>query len=237
MGKGTSVAIVLAAGQGKRMHASVQKQYLMLHGYPLLYYALRTFEKSEVDSIVLVAGDGEQEYCRGEIVEKYSFRKVTRIATGGRERYHSVYEGLCAAEGADYVLIHDGARPFVTEEIISRTLVGAREHGACVAAMPAKDTIKIADGDGFVAETPQRSHVWMAQTPQAFSYELIWGAYRDLIQSEQTGHPIEVTDDAMVLEMMRGHRAKLAEGSYENIKITTPLDFQIAEWLLREKEL
>ena len=237
MKKERCTAIVLAAGQGKRMYAPVQKQFLILHGYPVLYHSLKVFEESPVDEIVLVAGAGELDYCRREIVEKYGFHKVTHIAAGGKERYHSVYEGLKAAKGADYVLIHDGARPFVTEAIIARTLAGARECGACVAGMPAKDTIKLAGADGFAAETPERSRVWMIQTPQTFSYELIYGAYHELIELERNGHAVNVTDDAMVLEMVRKRHSKLTEGSYENIKITTPSDLQIAELFCREKEI
>ena len=237
MKKERCTAIVLAAGQGKRMHTSVQKQFLTLHGYPVLYHSLKVFEESPVDEIVLVAEAGELDYCRREIVEKYGFHKVTYIVAGGKERYHSVYEGLKAAKGADYVLIHDGARPFVNEAIIARTLAGARECGACVAGMPVKDTIKLVGADGFATETPERSLVWMIQTPQTFSYELIYGAYRELIESEKNGYAVNVTDDAMVLETMRKCHAKLAEGSYENIKITTPSDLQIAELFCTEKEM
>ncbi len=229
MEKGTTAAVVLAAGQGKRMQAGVPKQYLQLNGYPVLYYSLKAFEESAVDQIVLVTGAGEVEYCKKEIVQRYGFGKVSRIVTGGRERYHSVYAGLQAAEGADYVLIHDGARPFVTLDIISRTLEGARNCGACVAGMPVKDTIKIVDEAGFAKVTPERSKVWMVQTPQTFSYAMIFQAYDMLIKQEKMGKTIQVTDDAMVLETVSGRPSKLVEGSYENIKITTPEDLTVAE--------
>lgn len=235
MKKEKDTAIILAAGQGKRMNAAVQKQYLLIQGYPVLYYSMKAFEESIVDDIVLVTGAEEMEYCKKEIVERYGFRKVKKIVAGGKERYHSVYEGLKAAEKTDYVLIHDGARPFVTGEIIARTLEGARVHGACVAGMPVKDTIKLIDEEGFTESTPDRNTVWMVQTPQTFSYPLILEAYRELIEQEKAGAQIKVTDDAMVLETMSRKPTKLVEGSYENIKITTPSDLQIAESFCREK--
>ena len=142
----------------------------------MLYYALKAFEESNITDIVLVTGHGETEYCRRELVEKYAFTKVTAIVEGGKERYHSVYEGLKAAKGTDYVLIHDGARPFVDEKLIARLIDTVKECQACVAAVPVKDTIKIADGDGFVKETPDRSLLWQIQTPQAFFYPLILDA-------------------------------------------------------------
>lgn len=236
MKKEMCTAVVLAAGQGKRMNSAIQKQYLLIKGYPVLYYAIKAFEESPIDQIILVTGMEEMEYCQKQIVEKYGFKKVKQIVAGGKERYHSVYEGLKAANGSDYVLIHDGARPFVTEEIILRTLEGAKECGACVAGMPAKDTIKIADEAGFAELTPERSKVWMVQTPQTFSYPIICDAYKEVIEQEKQGHIIKVTDDAMVLECVSGKRVKLVEGSYENIKITTPSDLQIAECLLHERE-
>lgn len=219
------VAIVLAGGSGKRMNASVHKQYLLIKEKPVLYYSLKAFEDSEVDEIVLVVGAGEIDYCRQEIVEKYGFKKVKAIVTGGKERYHSVFEGLKAVQSADYVLIHDGARPFVDEEIICRTMSSVKDYQACVVGMPVKDTIKIADEKQYAKETPERKYVWMVQTPQAFSYDMIYDAYEKMLQNENTA----ITDDAMVLESMTSHQVRLIEGSYRNIKITTPEDLIIAE--------
>lgn len=229
MKKETAAAIILAAGQGKRMNSGIQKQYLQLKGYPVLYYSLKAFEDSDVDDVILVTGEKEIEYCSREIIERYGLQKVRAIVAGGKERYHSVYEGLKAVGEPDYVLIHDGARPFVTVNIIARTLEGARSCGACVAGMPAKDTVKLADDRGFTASTPPRDSVWMIQTPQTFSYPLIFSAYRELIEREVSGQEISVTDDAMVLETISGRKSRLVEGSYENIKITTPSDLRIAE--------
>ncbi len=226
-----SAAIVLAAGQGKRMQSHVQKQFLLLNDRPLITYALEAFENSPVDQIILVTGSDEIRYCREEIAEKYGFSKVTKVIAGGRERYHSVYEGLKAAKGAEYVLIHDGARPLLNQEIISRALEGATEYGACVVGMPVKDTIKTAGADGFVASTPNRSTLWQVQTPQAFFYPWISQAYEKLFSREE--YQQGVTDDAMVLEAMTSHKVKLIEGSYFNIKVTTPEDMAVAEALLK----
>lgn len=218
-------AIVLAAGVGKRMNSKIQKQYMLLGGKPVLFYALDAFEKSRVDEIILVVGKGEIEYCRKEIVEKYKFHKVTKIVEGGKERYHSVYEGLKAIDTADYVLIHDGARPFINQQILVRAIEAVKQYQACVVGMPVKDTIKITTEDGFSKETPERKHVWMIQTPQCFSYPLIFDAYQKMLQNEDT----TITDDAMVLEKVKGLPVKMVEGSYRNIKITTPEDLLVAE--------
>lgn len=228
-----TTAIVLAAGQGKRMGAKVQKQFLMVHGYPVLYYSLYAFQQSFVDDIILVTGADEVSYCKGELVERYGFTKVRKVIPGGKERYHSVYEGLKASGNTDYVLIHDGARPLVTEEIMKRTMEAAKQFQAAAAAMPVKDTIKLADPWGFTAATPDRSSLWMMQTPQTFSYQAILEAYTKLIEQEKNGHTVSVTDDAMVLEYISGGKVKLVEGSYENIKITTPSDLKIAEVFLK----
>ena len=231
MKKEKVTAIVLAAGQGTRMGGKTAKQYLLLDGRPVLYYALLAFEKSMVDEIILVAGEKDLPFCRTEIVEKYGFSKVTRIVAGGKERYHSVYQGLKAAGGADYVLIHDGARPFVSDDIISRTIEAVKKEKACVVAMPVKDTIKIANEDHYAIETPNRSKVWMIQTPQAFSYDLILHAYEKVLASGDT----MITDDAMVLEKAENIPVKLVQGSYTNIKITTPEDMKIAEIFLKDR--
>ena len=235
MKKEKCTAIILAAGRGKRMNSAVQKQYMQLLEYPVLYYSIKTFEESLVDEIILVTGMDEQEYCKKEFIEKYGFHKVQKIVSGGKERYHSVYEGLKAAGDSDYVFIHDGARPFVTTDIIARTLAGAKEYGACVAGMPVKDTIKIINEQGFTVQTPARDKVWMMQTPQTFSYPLILDAYMKLIEQEQLGHKIDVTDDAMVLERVGKIQSKMVNGAYENIKITTPSDLQFAEYLQQKK--
>ena len=229
MEKQKYAAIVLAAGSGKRMNSKVHKQYLIIQDRPVLYYSLKAFEDSAVDEIVLVVGKGEEKFCRKEIVDKYGISKVKAIVEGGKERYHSVFEGLKQTSDADYVLIHDGARPFVNQDIIRRCMQEVQKYQACVVGMPVKDTIKIADEEGYAKQTPDRKNVWMIQTPQTFSYALIYEAYEEMLKTEDTA----ITDDAMVLERIKGKKSKLIEGSYRNIKITTPEDLLIANVYLQ----
>lgn len=230
-------AIVLSAGKGTRMNADIPKQYLMLEDRPVLCYSLQVFEQSRIEEIILVSGREDLEYCHREIVDKYGFTKVKAVVPGGKERYHSVYCGLMELaklpEPPDYVMIHDGARPFVDQAIITRCAEAVEESQACVAGMPAKDTVKIADEHQFAVETPKRSLVWQIQTPQVFSFPLIYQAYRELLELENNGTAISVTDDAMVLETVMKKQVRLVEGSYKNIKITTPEDLEIAKVFLQ----
>lgn len=234
-----TTAIVLAAGQGKRMGTDVAKQFLLLNGQPVLYYSLKNFEDSSVDEVILVTGEAMQEYCKKELVEKYGFQKVKRIVTGGEERYHSVAFGLRAVSpDCDHVLIHDGARPFATPDIIERGISAVREYHACVIGMPAKDTIKTCDKEGFATGTPNRNYVWQIQTPQIFDYPLIADAYEKLLLKEEElkAEGIVITDDAMVAELFTDFRVKLVEGSYRNIKLTTPEDLDVAELFLKSEK-
>ena len=225
MQKEKCTAIVLAAGQGQRMGTKVQKQYLEIAQRPILYYSLCAFSKSPlIDEIVLVVGQNQKEYCQKEIVEKYQIQKVKAIVEGGVERYHSVWNGLQEVEEG-YVFIHDGARPFIDEEILNRAYQEVKKCKACVVGMPVKDTIKVSDNDGFVQDTPERSYLWLIQTPQVFETALVKKAYARLMEQDE----VKVTDDAMVVEQMLGDKVKLVEGSYENIKITTPEDLEIAK--------
>lgn len=226
-----AAAIVLAGGRGSRMKADIPKQYLELGGKPLLYYSLKAFEDSSVNKVVLVTGAGEEEYCRREIVERYGFQKVTEVTAGGRERFHSVCSGLSCLDGAtQYVLIHDGARPFLTVGLIEDMIRAVAEYGACAAGVPSKDTIKIADDDGIVIDTPDRSHVWQVQTPQAFRLELIREAYDKLLKEENPS----ATDDAMAAEKLGCCSVHMVMGSYANIKITTQEDLAAAKGILEQ---
>ena len=226
-----NTAIGLAAGRGKRMNSSIQKQFMDLGGYPVLYYSLRCFQDSPlIRDIILVAGEEEISYCKSEIVERYGFSKVCAVVPGGRERYDSVYAGLCACSGCDYVVIHDGARPFVTEEILRRGMEGVRATGACVAGMPSKDTVKLMGDDGCISGTLNRDRVWIIQTPQIFSYSIVRSAY-DKLQDQDKSH---ITDDAMVVERNGEASVRLVEGSYRNIKITTPEDLEVGEIYLKK---
>lgn len=233
MEKKYCTAVVLAAGSGRRMGTKVHKQYLLLDGKPVLYYSLKTFQESElIERIILVSGRGEEDWCRKNIVEKYALTKVTDVVSGGKERYDSVWNGLQRAGREGYVYIHDGARPFVDKEMIRRAYECVIREKACVAGMPVKDTIKVVDEEEFVTDTPDGSSLWMVQTPQVFESELITDAYSMLKSS-----PSEtVTDDAMVVERMMGLPVKMFRGSYENIKITTPEDMDIAEVFLKKKK-
>ncbi len=223
-------AVILAGGRGSRMHSDVQKQYMLLAGKPLICHALEVFEQSPVDQMVLVVGAGEEDYVRREILSGMELSKLCAVTAGGKERYHSVYEGLKALDGCDYVLIHDGARALVTGDVIDRAIQGAVEFEACVVGMPVKDTIKVSGGDGYAESTPDRSRLWQVQTPQAFSYSLVRGAYDRVMADESLQRGI--TDDAMVVETVTRRRVKLIEGSYENLKVTTPEDLILAEALL-----
>jgi len=228
-------AVVLSAGVGSRMKSDIPKQYMDLLGKPVIYYSLKAFEENAFSSIVLVCGKDDIEYCQKEIVEKYGLKNVTAIVHGGKERYHSVYEGLKAISGADYVFIHDGARPMLNADIIERLKEAVVQEEAAVAGMPVKDTIKIVDDEKYVADTPERKYVWQVQTPQCFAYSIIYDAYKSIIQDEEEGWTIpNITDDAMVLEYATDHEVKMVEADYRNIKITTPEDLKIAALFLSE---
>lgn len=227
------VAIVLAAGEGKRMGSGIPKQYMIIKSRPMVYYSLKTFQESEVDEIILVTGIDEIEYCQKYIVDKYKFSKVKKIVPGGCERYESVYMGLQAIENADYVLIHDGARPMINQKIVFDSIRGAIKYGACVVGVPAKDTIKVVDAEEYAKETPPRKILWIVQTPQSFQFELVKNAYEKLIESGDT----TATDDAMAVEQYSGHKVKLIMGSYDNIKVTTPEDVRISRAFFRTRKL
>ena len=232
--KKNCTAIVLSAGQGKRMGTSVQKQYIELQGKPIIYYTLAVFQKSEIiDDIILVVGKEQLKYVQEEIVRKYHFTKVKTVVEGGHERYASVWQGLKVREydkyyeniQDGYVFIHDGARPFVDKEMLERAYDTVRKYKACVAGVPSKDTVKIVDENQFAVNTPVRKYVWIVQTPQVFETELITQAYKNLMEHDREN----VTDDAMVVEQEMQIPVKLYEGSYCNIKITTPEDLDTAK--------
>lgn len=241
-----AVAIVLAGGSGSRMNSHVAKQYMLIRGKEVIFYSLSTFQKNEhITDIVLVARNEDLEYCRNEIVNKYGFDKVRRIVSGGKERYASVYQGLLAVGdifnaganqacvcGNQLVLIHDGARPFVTNEMINSSIECAGETGACTVGVPVKDTIKIVDENMNGIETPDRKFLYQIQTPQTFKYKLIMDAYEKMYLERNAARTCEkaiITDDTMLVEMYSGIKSKVILGNYENIKITTPEDINIAE--------
>jgi 2-C-methyl-D-erythritol 4-phosphate cytidylyltransferase len=224
-------AVVLAAGQGKRMNSPVAKQYLTLKEKPILYYSLKAFEKSSVDEIILVTGAGQVEYCDVNVVKKYRLNKVTQIIEGGAERYDSVYRALTAIGQTDYVLIHDGARPFISAGLIETMIREVIELKACILGTPVKETIKVVDSKGFITATPDRNNLWAAQTPQAFEFQAIKKAY-DMLYQDITR--TNITDDAMVYEAYMKKPVKMLSGDYNNLKITTPEDLSQAEALANE---
>ena len=221
-----TVAILLSAGVGKRMNSDVPKQYMRINDKEILYYTIKAFEESKVDEIVIVTAKEDIEYCRNEIVDKYEFKKVKKIVSGGRERYNSVCNGLKSIDEVDYVLIHDGARPCVLKDDINNMILCVQENKACIMAVNAKDTIKIVR-DGYIDSSPDRSMMWQAQTPQAFEYVKIKRAYNKLIE-EEIYKEINITDDASVWSLFNEEKVKIYEGKYTNIKITTPEDIEIA---------
>lgn len=229
-------AIIMAAGKGKRMQTAVSKQFLPVCGKEILAWTVDVFEKSPlVDTILLMASaDGKEDVQH--LWDSYGWKKVATVLEGGKERQNSVANGLAAVgEETDIVLIHDGVRPFVTEEMIADSIVAAQAYGGAVIGVPAKDTIKVCSADGLAVETPDRSTLWQIQTPQTFQRDLIVNAYEKADRDGFLG-----TDDASVAEFA-GHQVKVVMGSYRNIKITTKEDLVIAEAFfkedLKEKEM
>lgn len=222
-------AIVLAGGSGSRMKSDKAKQFIEVDGKPLIYYALRTFEASVVDEIILVTRQQDIPFMREEIVKKFSFNKVRRIVAGGKERYDSVENGIKACDKRNQIImIHDGARPFVTNAMILSSISAARRYKACTVGMPVKDTIKVVDAEGFGIDTPDRSSLYMIQTPQTFDRSVIQEAYSRM-RADSKGN---VTDDTMLVEKYLDQKVKVIEGNYSNIKITTPDDIPLAEAIL-----
>ena len=220
------IAIIPAAGHGSRMGADKNKLLLELSGRPVLAWTLEAFESCPlVDEVFLVANE-QDIFSYRDIVKTYCFSKVKEILRGGETRAESVYLGLLAAEKADIVVVHDGARALVTPEIIEKTIEESRGTGAAIAAARAVDTVKKTDG-GFITETPDRASLFMAQTPQVFRRQLLL----DAMEKDRSG----ITDDASAVEKAGG-RVKIAETGYENIKITTPFDLMIAEAVLAKRE-
>lgn len=226
-------AVVVSAGVGKRMGTAVSKQYLPVGGKPIVAHALEAFERSTaVDAVVLVVGAADVGYGE-ELVREHGFRKVLRIVPGGAERQQSVRLGVEALTealpGAEWVLVHDAARPLVTAELIERCLAGADASGAAVPGVPLKDTVKTANRDNIVVATPDRKSLWAVQTPQAFRVGLLLEAHRAAEADGFLG-----TDDAMLVERL-GVEVKIAEGDPRNVKVTTPDDLEPVERWLAER--
>lgn len=228
-----SAAVVLAGGRGKRMNMNIPKQYIELNGKPLICHTLECFEQSFIDEIVVVTGAGETDFFKKNIVDKYGYTKVENIVEGGKERYHSVLNGLRAIESADYVYIHDGARPCVTKTLLERGRENVKRYGAVIAAVKVKDTIKIVAADGAIQSTPDRNLLWQIQTPQIFRLSDIKAAYEKMIQDPQRGI---ITDDATVMENYGELSVHVFEGDYDNIKVTTQEDIRTVKNILKNIE-
>lgn len=219
-------AIVLAGGRGKRMNYHKSKQFIEIKGKPVLVYTLEKFiYNKSIDEVILVLPEDEVDYCKKEVLQRYSL-KVDRIVIGGKERQDSVFNALEAMEKANIVLIHDGARPFISEKIIEEGIKYANIYGAAAPGVTPKDTIKIKNEDNISVDTPDRNTLVAVQTPQCFKYDEIYQCHRKIKEENAI-----VTDDTSVVERY-GHKVYLYEGDYTNIKITTPEDLILAERLI-----
>ena len=222
-------ALIPAAGQGKRMGAEKPKAFLPLGDRPILVHTLQKFEDCpQVDEVLPLLPPGEGMDWAGETVRRFGLKKVSRILPGGEERQDSVYRGLQALRGkADWVIIHDGVRPFVPPELIQQVLSETRRWKAVVVALPASETIKEGSPENEVVRTVDRRRLWMIQTPQSFEYPLILRAHEEARREGFLG-----TDDASLVERL-GIPVKILRGSRFNFKITTPEDLVLAEALLK----
>ncbi len=221
-------AIVLAGGRGKRMGAVQSKQYIDLNGKPILYYTLKQFIVNKlIDYIILVVPEDEIGYCKNKVLNKYGL-KVDKLVCGGKERQDSVYNALSQLENSDIVLIHDGARPFVSHKIINDAVKYAEIYKAAAPGVMPKDTIKVKGENNFSVETLMRNNLVAIQTPQAFEFNLIYNCHKEV---KKRG--IAVTDDTSVVEFF-GNKVYIYEGNYTNIKITTPEDLVLAKYLVRK---
>ncbi|SFB34769.1 2-C-methyl-D-erythritol 4-phosphate cytidylyltransferase [Clostridium frigidicarnis] len=220
--------VIVAGGKGTRMGEEISKQFLEIDQNPILYYTIKAFEDcNEIDEIIVVIGENDINYFNNNIKDIYKFKKLNKVVYGGKERQNSVYNGLKACENCEIVLIHDGARPFVSRNIIKKGIEFAKKYGASACGVMPKDTIKVKDKNGLSINTLKRSELVAVQTPQCFKYELIMKAH-DYIQDND----IQVTDDTMAVELL-GKTVYLYEGDYTNIKITTPEDLILANYLVK----
>ncbi|MBL7157304.1 MAG: 2-C-methyl-D-erythritol 4-phosphate cytidylyltransferase [Candidatus Omnitrophica bacterium] len=218
--------VVPSAGKGKRLGSGEDKPFMLLGGKPILAHTLGALDGCKfIDNIVLVASRNKLKTC-GRLVKKYKFRKVCAIVPGGKKRFDSVKNGLSKVKDANFVLIHDGARPFISRELIKKVFVAAKKHGAALCATASKQTLKSVNKNLFIKDTPERKFIWEAQTPQAFKKSLITKAYK---KSKNRN----ATDDSYLVEKL-GHKVKIVKGSYRNIKITTPEDLTLARVLIKK---
>lgn len=224
-------AVIVAGGSGRRMGMNIKKQFIELEGKAILAHTIEAFNKCKViDEIVVVVGKEDIDKVKTEIVSRYGYDKVIQIVEGGTERQESVYNGLMAVtKDIQYVMIHDGARPFISQVILEKALIMTKEKHATVVAVPVKDTIKVVNGELEVEATPSRSTLWSVQTPQSFKKELLINAYAYAKEKS-----LIVTDDSMLVEAY-GKKVHVVEGDYNNIKITTSEDLVLGQAILMNK--
>jgi len=226
---GKIYAIVVAAGKGERMASDVAKQYILLCGKPVILYSLEIFDSIDaIDGIVLVVAACDVSYVCESLLTKHTLKKKVSVVIGGFNRQQSVLNGLNSIpHDADFVVIHDGVRPLITEQIVSNGIDEAANHGAVAVGVPVKDTIKIVDSQNFISSTPMRDELWIVQTPQIFRYETIFAAHKKALEDGFIG-----TDDSILAERS-GVSVKMIKGSYRNIKITTSEDLILAQELIK----
>ncbi|MEF9959834.1 MAG: 2-C-methyl-D-erythritol 4-phosphate cytidylyltransferase [Niameybacter sp.] len=221
-------AVIVAGGSGSRMGTKIKKQYLKLKGKEILVHTVERFSTmAQVDEIIVVTGQEDIEYVTELLKETYQIEKVKCVLAGGKERQDSCYNGIKGvSKDIEYILIHDGARPLISEQTIRSSIEKVKEYKACIVAVPVKDTIKQVDETGKVIHTPKRETLWSIQTPQVFEKNLIIEAYEKAKQNQ-----VIATDDSMIVEAF-GENVYIVQGEYTNIKITTPEDLLLAERLI-----
>lgn len=222
-------AVIVAGGSGKRMGTAIKKQFIKLRDKEVLAYTIEAFNKlEEISEIIVVTGEEDIKKVEKEIIQAYRLNKVSKVVAGGKERQDSVHNGLMAvADEMEYVMIHDGARPFISEEVLRRAIDKTIECKATIVAVPVKDTIKMINPETQIVETtPSREMLWSVQTPQSFDKELLKAAYKE---ANEKG--LQVTDDSMIVEAY-GKQVAVVLGEYTNIKITTPEDLVVGESIL-----
>ena len=221
-------AIIVAAGKGARMNDAVRKQYLNLAGYPIVSHSLITFDEcQQITDIFLVVPQKDMDYCQKNILAPLTLQKKVHLVPGGAYRQASVYNGLLEIDQkTTTVVIHDGVRPFISSENLTSCILGAKDFGACILAIPASDTLKHVEQSGVIKKTLPRDTVWLAQTPQAFQYNLIMKAHEIARHDGFIG-----TDDALLVERM-GKDVKVVRGDRTNIKITTKEDLAVAQAMI-----
>ena len=225
-------AVIVAAGLGSRMGKEINKQYLLLGERPILYHTISAFDKcSDIDEIIIVIGKGEEDLVAERIISRYQLSKPFKVVFGGSTRQKSVYAGMKAVDdNATIIAIHDGARPLITPEEISLTVKSAKEFGCGVLAVPIKETLKKVSDAEYIDKTIARELLYTAQTPQTFRREIVFDAHEKAIESG-----LEGTDDSYLCERA-GYKVRIVEGSYDNIKITTPQDLIVAKQLLEYRK-